>query len=853
MNIKKAYDLLIDSGLVIVAVISPLAFGSVHVWAYSLIEIISFVLIMVWALRGLFSPLLRVERRLLTIYSLIIIFIVTVYLQTIPLPPDILEHISPKTFKLYASAIPGFNEPPDGGVTEKSLSIYTHATRSALLKILAYFSVFVVITQEVREQRRIKRIATVLIIMGFIESLYGLYGYFSKSPDILGFHAGGFPGRARGTFVNSNHFAGYLGMIIPVGIGYLLALSSRDGRGWYGIRDRIVGIFNKPESPKIALTFIAVISMILGIIFALSRGGVFSLIVAVLFMILLSLISREKRFRNITVVITFTALVVVLWYGISPLLDRFSGVSGSFQHGRSPIWKGVIDMIGDFPLFGTGIGTFEYIYQRFKPERYLNQVVADAHNDYLELISGAGLIGSLPILVGAVYLLVFLITEWRRAKGFGRGVVLGGIGATVYIMLHSLTDFNMKIPGNAMTFTIVAGLTCSALLSGKEMKTAGRRQERRPYLKTLLLRTAMLAVIVLTASSMTASIRQWMTERAYPVERNFTKGKVRAETPDTMSIERLRYAMDLSPDIAIYHQLMGKYYVYGVPKESNDYSGWRRRYELAREEYMKAISLNPSFTDSLSYLARVEFALGRPFEGLRYLNRAVAANPKNFFNHLMYGICIANHLESLPHILKKYYIKRAEEEFRRAVELYPSVAKDTAYLTAMARLSLRKGDKRSAIKLLERTGPLSKRTLTYHLKLARLYLKTGNLRKGRQKFRDLLRFTENEGAGREKMIKVLRNVTDRNPDLIELRLLLAKAYIKDGKTDETVRILRGITAERPDNGEAHYLLGKLYEKKGWLRKAYREYELTLRYSSGHRGASERLLQLYRKIYRKIQK
>lgn len=461
---KKIIDITIDTGLIFLIVLLPLAFGSVHIWAYTSMEVTVFLLLIIWAFKKLFLSDIKIEKELLPVYVSFLLFILIVYLQTVPLPPKVIKYLSPKAYELYSTVISRYEE----SNIWRSLSMYTHATKTELIKFISYTGIFFLITQEVRDRERIKRLLIAFMLVGFFESFYGLFGYFSKYHYIWGFKKIYGLTSATGTYLNRNHFSGFLGMTVFMSIGYLLSKAPRKSSEVYGFKQNLIDFLNTARASKTGLVLIMIITMILGICFSLSRMGVFSLIVTLLFILFLSLFNRQKKLTKIIFLILSLGILVSFWYGLDPLEKRYSYSSESLFKDRLPVWSATGKLIGNFPLTGTGLGTYEAVFQKYKPVDFKGRLVkfTHAHNDYLEIVSDVGITGIVPALSGGIYFLIMIFKRLpRRRDPFARGVCLGGIGAIVYICLHSITDFNMRIPANAMTFFIITALTyCSVTL-----------------------------------------------------------------------------------------------------------------------------------------------------------------------------------------------------------------------------------------------------------------------------------------------------------------------------------------------------------------------------------------------------
>src|ERR1051326_2803329 len=118
-------DRVVSGGIAVLVIWTPLAFGSVHPWAYSVMEAFIFLLLAVWMLKAAMAQdratdrFFGIDRLAVRVWALpFTLFISLILFQLPPLPPFLLRAISPQTFEYYVNAIPGWPE-----LNEKAVEI----------------------------------------------------------------------------------------------------------------------------------------------------------------------------------------------------------------------------------------------------------------------------------------------------------------------------------------------------------------------------------------------------------------------------------------------------------------------------------------------------------------------------------------------------------------------------------------------------------------------------------------------------------------------------------------------------------------------------------------------------------
>jgi len=297
--------------------------------------------------------------------------------------------------------------------------------------------------------------------MGIFQALYGLFELYSKNPRILFYKKIYGLDTVTGTFVNRNHFSGYLEMIIPLTIGLIIAridLFSMTGLKW---RERILRFSERGFAVNLILS-LCVVFMSIAILLSKSRSGVFLLIFSfILFFVMTvmyygQIVHSQIWVKRFLQVIFLIIIFASLYVGIGATMERFA-MEELLMTGRPIVWSNASGIASDFPVFGSGLGTFASLYPAY--EEVWRGRYSHAHNDYLEYLSELGAIGLILLLGGIFFLLYHSFRIWRERKHPEvKGLTLGGIIAVSSLLIHSIGDFNLHIPANMLLFTLVLSL-----------------------------------------------------------------------------------------------------------------------------------------------------------------------------------------------------------------------------------------------------------------------------------------------------------------------------------------------------------------------------------------------------------
>ena len=360
-----------------------------------------------------------------------------------------------------------------------SFSIIPSYSFQEALELLSYFLIGLLVLNTVTHRRQILRLVSVPLAMGVFQAFYGLLELSSQSPRLLFYKKIHSLDAVTGTFVNRNHLSGYLEMIIALALGLLISRIDIFSFSGLSRRERFLRLGEKGLSINLLLG-LGVILMAIAIIFSQSRSGTVVLIISfLLFFGLVGLFSEfssgyRKRIRTLLRALFILIMVLSVGLGIEATLKRFA--LDDLLHERRPMyWAHAVRVISQYPILGTGLGTFDAMAPRFEgPAGPVS--IGHAHNDYLEYASELGVFGFALLFGGILSMALISWRVWRtRRHPEVKGLALGGIVSLTGILLHSLTDFNLHIPANMLLFSVVLSLTLVTVFYRKETAPQERR------------------------------------------------------------------------------------------------------------------------------------------------------------------------------------------------------------------------------------------------------------------------------------------------------------------------------------------------------------------------------------------
>lgn len=405
----------------------PLAFGAVDPWAIFLIEAGSALLFLIWIWQQIQQQELRLTPN--PIFAPVLVFAGLVGIQ-------------------YFSG----------------LTSYRYATASAALIFCAQGLLCFLVTQTLQRTFQVNRLALIFSVYGVVLASFAILQSVSSAGKIYWFRSS--HGWAYGPYVNHNHYAGIMELLIPVPM--VLSLT-------HFVRDR-----------KKGMAALAAAVMAASIFLSGSRGGMAALAVQIgIFSAMV--VRRRAKLGNAALAIGIFVIAMigaVVWVGGGQISARMSSIHSEARAELSGGTRVTIDrdslrMFAEKPILGWGLATFPEVYPQFR-SFYSDFVVNAAHNDYLQLLVETG-------ALGFVTMLWFLIVTYRGAirkvdknwpSDTNGAVALAAILGITGMLVHSFVDFNLQVPANAAMFYVMCSIAAMSPQFGKSKR---RSRKNDPF------------------------------------------------------------------------------------------------------------------------------------------------------------------------------------------------------------------------------------------------------------------------------------------------------------------------------------------------------------------------------------
>jgi O-antigen ligase len=447
-------------GLVLLGAIvwGTLAFGAVYPWAY-------------WPLAAVCAGLGGVglansrawrEGRLRTIVWLLGGVAVAIALQLVPLPVAMFRAVEPNGDRFLANYDLQYRfEPPAWHAT--SLAPAQTAVALALFVALALLLVGLTVTVA---RWPLRPFVTALALFGIAVSVIGVVDRVATPPNethyaIYGFWHTEEGGHPFAPFVNPNHYAGWMLLVIAPTLGYAAGLIEES---WTAC-DRHVGRWvvwlTRPEAGRLAVMALSLATMMTALILTGSRSGVTALAAVLGVLAVCAVVQAGSGWSKVgsALVVGGVFALALGWAGTGPILAKFTrAVGDSSTAGRASIWQDALRIFRDFPVLGSGLGSFGrlmLVYQSGNRAVYFTE----AHNDYLQVLAEGGVVVAAAVVVCLAVLAATIVRRLRQDTDPVTGWIrLGAMAGILGIAAQSLVEFSLQMPAVAVLFVVLLAI-----------------------------------------------------------------------------------------------------------------------------------------------------------------------------------------------------------------------------------------------------------------------------------------------------------------------------------------------------------------------------------------------------------
>lgn len=453
-------------------IFTPLAFGTTEAWSYAVMEILT-----CFALLFFFIHTIRHQDEMYQVPGLLplVLFLTYILVQTIPLPGFIVHLLSPHAYEIHQA-----NQQITGTHYWIPLTLHPKVTLNEFFRYSTYVLFYILTVQLLSKNKNLQICVFIITLFGALLAFSSIIQFYTTEDMALWFRHSPRNSIVMGPYVNHNHYAGLMEMIFPIALGLFLFYRPRINNT--SLIKGVAEIFKQEKANIHILIGSAVLLIIVSIFVSLSRGAMLSSFMALIFFTFLLL--KRKISKGNTMVLIGVIMITALcigWFGWDQIFERFAQLKkahGVIYESRVNFWKDTKEIIRDYPITGSGMGSFASVYPSYRTfESDSTTILTHAHNDYLELLAEGGVIG---FGLAACFLITLFFKTYKvflkRRDALSIYLYIGCITGMLSILFHSFTDFNTHIGANGLWFFFTAGIAvCAANTS-----------LRKKYIKTRL-------------------------------------------------------------------------------------------------------------------------------------------------------------------------------------------------------------------------------------------------------------------------------------------------------------------------------------------------------------------------------
>lgn len=398
-RLERGLRICLFVALCVLLMFGPLALGIVQDWSTALFEAGAAVVLLIWMAWQLSASEVRVRWNPLFAPMLVLFVLVAVQIA------------------FHRSA-------------------YLHDSLSELWLYIAYgILVFVAVQMFSADESFIPRFGKTMALFASVYAVFAVLQGFTSDGKIYWLIKPR-AGSVYGSYVNHNHYAGLIELLLPIALVLAFSGSVRGGK-------------------RILLVFAATL-MAASVFLCQSRGGMFAVVVETLFLATFWMRQFSPR-KSAALFVAFCLATALFLAWIAPQ-QVGSRIANIHDPARWLIHRDSIRMFAAHPFLGSGLGTFATVFPHYRVF-YDGFFINHAHDDCLELLLETGLAG----FGAAVWFLVVLYREGLRNLRLTKVspaalISTAALAGCTGLLAHSFVDFNLHIPANAALFYVLCAI-----------------------------------------------------------------------------------------------------------------------------------------------------------------------------------------------------------------------------------------------------------------------------------------------------------------------------------------------------------------------------------------------------------
>lgn len=464
-------------------------------------------------------------------------------------------------------------------------------TRDHLLRTLLYGGGFALVLAVAHDEQRVRWVLLALLVSGVVQAFLAALLLASTSSYTI-FHTSFSPSsRASGTFPNPDHLAGFIELCLAAGLGLMFSQFEGASQAAANWKQRALGALQFMLSPKMVLRLLLIV-LVVALVLTRSRMGNGAFFISLL-LIGLVVAWRSVKLRRPALWLVASMVVVDIFVigqlvGIEKVITRLHGTDMSLPNVAAAGGPGAeeadlpsrayteesleqrltapltaLALVASRPAWGHGGGSFESAFPAVRTAEVIPYQFNHAHNDYVQQAAEMGLVGL------ALWLGIAGLAGWRALKLLGdkqsalsRGVGVSTLVALSCIGLHSLVDFNLQIPANALSFTVLLALPFAMPLRAERGVSKDLPKPIGGPGAAWALRIGALVIVVVGAWVYWQAGRTFLADLSVAptkdllIKQDSSLGSMTVETFETAR-GRLEEALELTPDSPLLHARLG--------------------------------------------------------------------------------------------------------------------------------------------------------------------------------------------------------------------------------------------------------------------------------------------------------